>query len=91
MTDELELETTPEEELDTLADLSELEELSELDGAEEEALAEAEDEEEAPEECCGKCRRINKRKLALIGGIALGLAIAALIAAIFANRASKKD
>lgn len=90
MTDELNLETTPEEELDGLSDLSELEELSKLDGAEEEALAEAEEEE--PKDCCKKkCRCVNKRRLALIGGIALGLAIAAVIAAIFANRASKKD
>ena len=86
MTDELNLETTPEEEL---VELTELEELEELDGAEEEALEEAEEEEmpeEAPKKCC--CR--NKRKLALIGGIALGLAIAAIIALIVANR-SKKD
>lgn len=87
MTDELNLETTPEEELEELPDLSELEELSELDGAEEEALEEVcEEEEEAPKKCC--CG--NKRKLALIGGIALGLAIAAILALIFANR-SKKD
>lgn len=88
MTDELNLETTPEEELEELTDLSELEELSELDGAEEEALEEADEEEaveEEPKKCC-----CNKRKLALIGGIALGLAIAAILALIFANR-SKKD
>lgn len=69
MNDELNLETTPEEELDELA------ELEELDGI----------EEEEPKKCCG-----SKRKLALIGGIALGLAIAAILAAIFMNR-SKKD
>lgn len=86
MTDELNLETTPEEELEELSDL---EELCELDGAEEEALEEAA-EEEAPEEAPKKCCCGNKRKLALIGGIALGLAIAAIIALIFANR-SKKD
>lgn len=86
MTDELNLETTPEEELEELNDL---EELCELDGAEEEALEEAA-EEEAPEEAPKKCCCSNKRKLALIGGIALGLAIAAIIALIFANR-SKKD
>lgn len=86
MTDELNLETTPEEELEDLPELEELDELCELDGAEEEALEEAEEEaEEAPKKCyCG-----NKRKLALIGGIALGLAIAAIIALIFANRAKK--
>lgn len=85
MTDELNLETTPEEEFE---ELSELEELAELDGAEEEALEELE-EEDAPEAKAKKCCCGNKRKLALIGGIALGLAIAAVIALIFANRAKK--
>ena len=84
MTDELNLETTPEEELE---DLTELEDLEVLDSAEEEALEEDE-EEDAPEAKTKKCR-CNKRKLALIGGIALGLAIAAVIALIFANRAKK--
>lgn len=86
MTDELNLETTPEEELEDLTDLSELEDLGELDGAEEEALEEVCEEEDEPKKCC--CG--NKRKLALIGGIALGLAIAAILALIFAKR-SKKD
>ena len=76
MTDELNLETTPEE------DLPELDELCELDEAEEE-LEEILEEEE-PKKCCCK-----KRKLILIGGIALGLAIAAILALIFANRAKK--
>ena len=87
MTDELNLETTPEEELEELTELEELEELAELDGAEEEALEEL--EEELSEETAKKCRCGNKRKLALIGGIALGLAIAAILALIFANRAKK--
>ena len=78
MTDELNLETTPEE------DLPELDELCELDEAEEEALEEALDEEEPKKCCCSK-----KRKLILIGGIAIGLAIAAILALIFANRAKK--
>lgn len=86
MTDELNLETTPEEELEDLTDLSELEELTELDGAEEDALEDVFEDEEEPKKCC--CG--NKRKLALIGGIALGLAIAAILALIFTKR-SKKD
>lgn len=90
MAEELNLETTPEEELDEVSDLSELEELNALDGADEEAIEEA--EEDAPAECCSKkCRCANKRRILLIGGIALGLAIAAVIAAIFASQASKKD
>ena len=68
MTDELNLETTVEEELDELAELDELDEI----------------EEEAP-----KKRRVTKRKVILIGGIALGLAIAAILAVIFTNRARR--
>lgn len=93
MAEELNLETTPEEELDEVSDLSELEELNALDGADEEAIKEAlEDAEEDTPACCSKkCRCANKRRILLIGGIALGLAIAAVIAAIFASQASKKD